>query len=94
LKYFEVNDRNSDGLMGIEQTLVFGKKKRTNLCLCGWTPAVRMGVQMVGATGTWVVVGMGFNDLIFFWLNYKLHPLSLVEVQFSPLSFDHFNLVL
>ena len=57
---------NSDGLMGIEQTLVFGKKKRTNLCLCGWTPAVRMGVQMVGATGTWVVVGMAFNDLIFF----------------------------
>ena len=27
-------------------------------------------------------------------LNYKLHPLSLVKVQFSPLSFDRFNLVL
>ena len=28
------------------------------------------------------------------WLNYKLHPLSLVKVQFNPLSFDHFNSVL
>jgi hypothetical protein len=26
--------------------------------------------------------------------NYKLHPLSLVKVQFSPLNFDRFNLVL
>jgi hypothetical protein len=26
--------------------------------------------------------------------NYILHPLSLVKVQFSPLSFDHFNSVL
>jgi hypothetical protein len=26
--------------------------------------------------------------------NFKLHPLSLVKVQFSPLSFDRFNLVL
>ena len=27
-------------------------------------------------------------------LNYILHPLSLVQFQFSPLSFDRFNLVL
>ena len=27
-------------------------------------------------------------------LNYKLHLLSLVKVQFSTLSFDHFNSVL
>ena len=26
--------------------------------------------------------------------NYKLHPLSLVKVQSSPLSFDRFNLVI
>jgi hypothetical protein len=28
------------------------------------------------------------------WPNFKLHPLSLVKVQFSPLSFDRFNLVI
>jgi hypothetical protein len=27
-------------------------------------------------------------------LNYKLHSLSLVKIQFSPLSFNRFNLVL
>jgi hypothetical protein len=26
--------------------------------------------------------------------NYKLYPLSLIKIQFSPLSFDRFNLVL
>ena len=36
-----------------------------------------------------------FNTyFIYLRLNYKLHPLSLVKVQFSLLSFDHFNLVL
>ena len=32
--------------------------------------------------------------LFYFWPNFKLHPLSLVKVQFSTLSFDCFNLVL
>ena len=27
----------------------------------------------------------------FFRLNYKLHLLSLVKIQFSPLSFDRFD---
>jgi hypothetical protein len=31
--------------------------------------------------------------LLFFWPNYKLHPLILVKVQFSSLSFDRFNSV-
>ena len=28
------------------------------------------------------------------WPNYKLHFLSMVKVQFNPLRFDPFNLVL
>ena len=28
------------------------------------------------------------------WPNYKLHLLSLIKVQSSPLNFDRFNLVL
>ena len=35
-----------------------------------------------------------FHVTIFLRLNYKLHPLSLVKIKFSPLRFDRFNLVL
>jgi hypothetical protein len=34
------------------------------------------------------------GQIIYVRLNYQLHPLSLVKVHFSPLSFGRFNLVL
>ena len=56
--------------------------------------------------GSLLDIEFNSEDLVIidFWLNYKLHPLSLVKIQFSPLSlvkiqfsplsFDRFNLVL
>ena len=41
-----------------------------------------------------VMISHQLIGVLNFWLNFKLHPLNLVKVQFSPLNFDHFNLVL
>ena len=38
-----------------------------------------------------IFLAQAFIDI---WPNYNLHPLSLVKVQFSPLSFDCVNSIL
>jgi hypothetical protein len=43
----------------------------------------------------YLYVKLQITPSVFIYMpNYKLHPLSLVKIQFSPLSFDRVNSVL